>query len=91
MKVICVKREEEIFFRKGLDRGIGDLPVGLNQSATLQRWDEEFLVIVGGSVLPRSQHSDRQPDALVSDGDQENDARQISGRKFSVSFRGGAI
>jgi len=25
------------------------------------------------------------------DGDQENDARQVSGRKWSISFRGGAI
>ena len=30
MKVICMKGEEEIFLRKGLDRGLGDLPVGLN-------------------------------------------------------------
>ena len=31
MKVICVKGEEEIFFRKGLDRQSGDLPVEAGQ------------------------------------------------------------
>jgi hypothetical protein len=29
--------------------------------------------------------------ALVSASDQENDARQVSGRKLRVSFRGGVI
>ena len=28
MKVICARGEEEIFLRRGLDRGAGDLPGG---------------------------------------------------------------
>ena len=39
----------------------------------------------------RDQEGRLSPNVLVSYGSQENDARQVSGRKLSILLRGGAI
>ena len=55
----------------------------------IQRWHSPMRAALARPA--RDQEGWLSPRALVDFGNQENDARQVSGRKLSILLRGGAI